>query len=68
MNKYVVTDEDGCISWSGKTKAAESFKTFEAAEKRATELAKCSPGRPIGVYALAATVEAPVLSPVTHKT
>ncbi len=59
----VVTDEDGNISWSDKTEAAETFKTFAAAEKRAKGLAESTPGRTINIYSLAAEVMAPV-SPV----
>lgn len=58
--QFVVTDEDGNISWSDKTESAETFKTLDAAGKRAKGLAKLSPGRTICVYELTAEVIAPV--------
>jgi hypothetical protein len=30
--QYVVTDEEGSISWNAKTESADTFKTFQAAE------------------------------------
>jgi hypothetical protein len=58
---FVVTDEEGNISWSDKTEAAETFPTFAAAEKRAKGLASLAPGQAIRVYALAAEVVVPTL-------
>lgn len=58
---FVVTDEDGNISWSDKTEAAESFDSFKAAEKRAKELAGLAPGQTIHIYELAAEVVVPTL-------
>lgn len=57
-NKYVVTDEEGNVSWNDKTEKAESFKTFEAAKKRAANLAEYAPGREIGIYELVGRVSA----------
>lgn len=63
--RYVVTDEDGNISWSAKTEASETFKGFAAAEKRAHEMAKFAPGQTISIYGLEGEVIAPVSEPVT---
>lgn len=60
MSKFVVTDEEGNISWSAKKEAPESFNTFGRAESRAKELASFAPGKEIGIFELAATVKAPV--------
>lgn len=65
--QYVVTDENGEISWSAKTEASETFKTFATAEKRARALAESAPGRTISIYGLAAEVIAPVSAPVTQR-
>lgn len=65
--QFVVIDENGEVSWSDKPEGAESFKTFDAAEKRAKDLAKTSPGETIGVYGLLASVTVPVGAPVTRR-
>ena len=65
--RYVVTDENGEISWSAKAEASETFKSFTTAEKRAHELAKTAPGQTISIYGLAGEVIAPVSPPVTRK-
>ncbi len=65
--RFVVTDGEGNVSWSDKTEAAESFKTFDAAEKRAKDLAKTAPGETISVYALAAEVGSSVGPVITRR-
>ncbi len=57
---FVVTNADGEISWSAKTEAAETFKTFGAAAARAKALAQSEPGKPIRVYTLEAEIVAPI--------
>lgn len=58
--RFVVIDAEGNCSFSEKKEAPERFSTFAQAEKRARELADCDPGQLIGIYELAAEVEAPV--------
>jgi len=57
--EYVVTDEDGNVSWNEKKEQAEFFKTNGAAEKRAAELAKDAPGQEIKIYGLVEIVSLP---------
>lgn len=64
---FVVTDEDGEISWSSTADQAETFTTFAAAEGRAKALAEAAPGRTIGIYSLVAEVVAAVSEPVTQR-
>lgn len=64
---FVVTDEDGNISWSDKTEAAETFDSFKAAEKRAKGLAKFAPGRATHIYELAAEVIVPTMPVKTTR-
>ena len=58
--EYIVRDDEGNVSFSDKTEATESFKTFRSAEKRAKELAGFAPGKAIGIYELVAETVVPV--------
>lgn len=58
--EFVVTDEEGNISWNSKTEKPETFKTFKAAKARSVELANSAPGEKIRIYELTAETEASV--------
>ncbi len=42
---YVVDHAEGQLSWSAKKDAAESFRSFKAAQKRAVELSQSEPNK-----------------------
>lgn len=61
--KYAVVDADNNISWSEKTEKGEVFSSLKAAQKRASEIADCEPGKTVGIYQLVSEAIAEV-SPV----
>ncbi len=65
--KFVVTDEEGNVSWDATTEAPETFKTFATAQRRAKGLAILAPGCIINIYGLIAEVMAPVSPPVMQR-
>lgn len=68
QTKFVVIDETGSVSLGGKEASEpETFATYARAERRAKELAGYVPGHAIGIYELAAEVEAPVGATVTRR-
>lgn len=67
MSKFFVIDENGFTSFSEKAEAAESFKTLEAANRRARRLAADVPGKHILVARAVLTVTCPVGSPQTRE-
>lgn len=66
--EYVVTDEEGSISFDDKKHESETFRTFKAASKRAEALAHCSPGESIRIYGMVAECIAPVAAPRVNPT
>lgn len=65
--QYVVTDENGNVSYKAEGEAAEKFGTFDAAKKRAEGLADLSPGFTICIYELTAEVRCAVSAPSTSR-
>ena len=66
--QFVVTDNEGNISFSAKRDAPETFKSWATAKARAAELANSAPGEKIGIYQIVAEVIAPVSAPVVLRT
>lgn len=64
--KWFVIDATGTVSWSAKTEEPESFTSFKAAERRATELAKMDAGNDVYICQPVAVVRAEVSAPVTQ--
>lgn len=65
--EFVVTDEDGNISWNSDKDAAETFRTFKSAKARSVALAECAPGQSIRIYELTAETTANVERAVTSR-
>lgn len=58
--EFVVIDHEGNPSWSEKKEAPEQFATYQAAEKRARELAGYTPGETMRIFELVGEAIAPV--------
>lgn len=66
--EFVVTDEEGAISFDSKGEKNETFKTMKAASERARELAKTAPGASIRIYQMVAECKAAVSAPTITQT
>lgn len=44
VRKYFVINGENCVSWSANKDESECFKTYNAARKRAAEIAESEPG------------------------
>ncbi len=64
---FVVTDEEGSISWDSKMNSPQLFQTFAAAKKRSVELAECAPGQPIRIFKMVAVTKAAISKPETAE-
>lgn len=65
--KYVVIDEQGNVSWKMKPEGPESFRSWDAAKKRAEALAELSPGETIEIYELIGEASCEVKPVVTSR-
>lgn len=68
-NKFYVLDGEGNTLWQGKEKddGPQSFAKFDAAERRAKEYAKTTPGANIKVVGVLTVVRCDVAAPKSRK-
>lgn len=62
--KYFVIDGQNLVSWSTKKNEAECFKTYDAARRRAAEIAESEPGTEVLICEVQSIMRATV-NPVT---
>lgn len=63
--EFVVVDGNGNTSFDSKKEESEKFSTYKSAKRRADELAKSEPGKPVSICEVIAKIECVVSKPTT---